>query len=127
MGAMASSEYWAKRSEALAQGRRLMGECPGLQPWHVRRLYAFFRRADKDGSDWISVLEFLMFFDVERTVFAVKAFTAMDADGDHQIDFPEFARRRRPSVRSPFRARAGRAGRNRGAPGRSGRRGATCP
>ena len=31
-----------------------------------------------------------MFFDVERTVFAVKAFTHMDTDGNHQIDFPEF-------------------------------------
>ncbi|KAH8074259.1 Ca2-binding protein [Aureococcus anophagefferens] len=92
MGAMASQSYWAKRGVALAQGRRMLGECPGLRPWHLRRLYAYFRRADKDDSDWISVLEFLMFFDVERSVFAVKAFTSMDADGDQRIDFSEFVR-----------------------------------
>ena len=92
MGAMASQSYWAKRGVALAQGRRMLGECPGLRPWHLRRLYAYFRRADKDDSDWISVLEFLMFFDVERSVFAVKAFTSMDADGDQRIDFAEFVR-----------------------------------
>ena len=92
MGAMASQSYWAKRGVALASGRRMLGECPGLRPWHLRRLYAYFRRADKDDSDWISVLEFLMFFDVERSVFAVKAFTSMDADGDQRIDFPEFVR-----------------------------------
>ena len=92
MGAMASQSYWAKRGVALASGRRMLGECPGLRPWHLRRLYAYFRRADKDDSDWISVLEFLMFFDVERSVFAVKAFTSMDADGDQRIDFAEFVR-----------------------------------
>ena len=92
MGQMASSSYWAKRSTALAQGKALLDECPGLKAHHVRTLYTYFRRADKDGSEWISVLEFLMFFDIERTVFAVKAFTHMDADGDHRIDFGEFVK-----------------------------------
>ena len=164
MGGVLSSR--AKR-KALAEGNALRDECAGLRPAHVRTLYRFFRRADKDKSGAISVMEsaprgtrtkraakpgragnaarripgrfpasagracsrrgdaraassrnakrwplartrpsdaatatirprrrFLMFFDVERTVFAVKAFTHMDTDGNHQIDFPEFVKAR---------------------------------
>jgi len=87
-----SAQYWRTRRENLAAGEALLEECAGLQKHHVKRLYKYFYKADADHSTWISVMEFLMFFDIERTVFAVKAFTHMDTDGNDRIDFPEFVR-----------------------------------
>ena len=49
------------------------------------------RKADKDQSGEISVLEFLMFFDIDRTVFAVKAFTHMDDDRSGKVTYTEFS------------------------------------
>lgn len=92
MGAAPSAHQYRQRRAALRRGNACVSTCPGLKPKHVKTLYKLFRRADKDRSGEISVLEFLMFFDIDRTVFAVKAFTHMDDDKSGEIDFPEFVR-----------------------------------
>ena len=76
----------------LAQTGQLTRSCHGLKASHVRMLYDMFNRADADKSRSVTVFEFLMFFNLERSVFAVKAFTAMDANKDCSIDFAEFVR-----------------------------------
>ena len=68
-----SGHYWKTRRENLAAGEALLDECAGLQRHHVKRLYKYFYRADADNSNWISVMEFLMFFDIERTGAARQA------------------------------------------------------
>ena len=91
MGAV-NGKQTRKRRDALREGNACAKSCPGLKPKHVKTLYKLFRKADKDQSGEISVLEFLMFFDIDRTVFAVKAFTHMDDDKSGEIDFPEFVK-----------------------------------
>ena len=91
MGAV-NGKQTRKRRDALREGNACAKSCPGLKPKHVKTLYKLFRKADKEQSGEISVLEFLMFFDIDRTVFAVKAFTHMDDDKSGEIDFPEFVK-----------------------------------
>ncbi|KAJ1449925.1 hypothetical protein M885DRAFT_469927 [Pelagophyceae sp. CCMP2097] len=90
---MGSSASMHQRQTSVAMATAIvLPECPGLNSSAVRRLYRLFRRADKDRSGSLTVLEFLMHIDVDRTVFAIKAFTAMDVDNDGTVDFCEFVR-----------------------------------
>ena len=71
------------------EGRqRLREELPRLKPKHVKTLYKLFRKADKDQSGEISVLNSRCSSTID--VFA-KAFTHMDAT-TREIDFPEFVK-----------------------------------
>ena len=46
---------------------------------------------DNDHSTSVEVIEFLTFFDLDRSSFALKAFSVMDFDGSGSINFFEFA------------------------------------
>eukprot|EP01029_Cantina_marsupialis_P007690 TRINITY_DN1869_c0_g1_i1.p1 TRINITY_DN1869_c0_g1~~TRINITY_DN1869_c0_g1_i1.p1 ORF type:complete len:412 (-),score=108.95 TRINITY_DN1869_c0_g1_i1:274-1509(-) len=56
----------------------------------VSKLKKCFQRIDKDGSGEISILEFLEFVGLDRTKFAVRAFSIFDVDKSSEIDFSEF-------------------------------------
>ncbi|KAJ1458975.1 hypothetical protein M885DRAFT_512077 [Pelagophyceae sp. CCMP2097] len=62
----------------------------GIKSRDVRRLHGIYRKIDHDDSGQISMLEFLVFFDLERTRFADRVFLLMDADKSGTLDFVEF-------------------------------------
>ena len=49
-----------------------------------------FRKIDDDCSGSVDILEFLMYFDVERTRFTKRVFGIFDLDGSGKMDFKEF-------------------------------------
>lgn len=62
-----------------------------LSPDAVTKLFDIFHRMDNDHSTSVEVIEFLTFFDLDRSAFALKAFSVMDFDGSGSINFFEFA------------------------------------
>jgi serine/threonine-protein phosphatase 2B regulatory subunit len=56
----------------------------------VNQMYKVFRQVDTDGSGDVSILEFLMAFELERTPFTVRAFSVFDDDRSGELDFQEF-------------------------------------
>lgn len=62
----------------------------GLKFKTVFFLYQKFVDIDVDNSGSISAHEFLMHFDLERTPFALRAFTLLDDSQSGTLSFPEF-------------------------------------
>ena len=52
--------------------------------------WAQFFKIDKDNSGEVSIYEFLSFFKLKSTKFAMRAFSIMDEDKSGEIDFREF-------------------------------------
>ena len=62
----------------------------GITRKEIEKMYRIFDQIDDDGSGELSINEFLAYFSLDRTRFAVRAFQIMDEDGSGEIDFREF-------------------------------------
>ena len=95
MGAV-NGKQTRKRRDALREGNACAKSCPGLKPKHVKTLYKLFRRADKDQSGEISVLEFraaCRHLDLPLGKEEVeKIFSVIDPDGSGSLSFKELNR-----------------------------------
>lgn len=75
---------------------RTLAECKrdftilGINEHESRQLFKFFSKIDVDASGSIQKLELLDFLDIDRTIFSRQVFSAMDEDGNGNIDFREF-------------------------------------
>ena len=56
----------------------------------IETLYEVFQLIDGDGSGEIDIDEFLIYFRLQKSRFAIRAFNILDADGSGEIDFGEF-------------------------------------
>jgi Ca2+-binding EF-hand superfamily protein len=56
----------------------------------VGLMYKLFRRVDEDNSGTVDLLELLMYLDIERTPFNLRAFSVFDEDSSGCVDFREF-------------------------------------
>jgi len=56
----------------------------------VNRFYSLFYRVNKSGDGEVSIIEFMNFFDLDRTEYVSKAFDYCDTVGGGEMDFLEF-------------------------------------
>jgi Ca2+-binding EF-hand superfamily protein len=56
----------------------------------VERFWSIFYRINKAHNGTITILEFLNYFNLERTIFIERCFEYFDCTGDKSIDFLEF-------------------------------------
>ena len=62
----------------------------GISARAVERLFDIFAKIDADGSGEVDLNEFLHFFSLHKSRFALRAFAVLDSDGSGEIDFIEF-------------------------------------
>mmetsp|Transcript_31217 Transcript_31217/g.82690 ORF Transcript_31217/g.82690 Transcript_31217/m.82690 type:complete len:433 (+) Transcript_31217:191-1489(+) len=86
MGGGGSHQYHADNEMWEATFRKL-----GLSVEDVTRLFNIFHKIDKDHNTTVEVIEFLGFLNLDRSPFALKAFSVMDLDRSGSINFFEFA------------------------------------
>ncbi len=92
----------ALHTPVIHMGRSVYEEIPSLAPFQpsfdflqltdreVRDLLKLFREVDKDESGNISIMEFLNFFEFDRTKFTIRAFSLFDEDKSGELNFREF-------------------------------------
>ena len=61
-----------------------------FSPRSIEKLHDLFRTIDLDDSGSIDMNEFLIFFHLQKSRFAIRCFNVIDADGSGEIDFGEF-------------------------------------
>ena len=61
-----------------------------FSPRSIEKLHDLFRTIDLDDSGSINMNEFLIFFHLQKSRFAIRCFNVIDADGSGEIDFGEF-------------------------------------
>ena len=53
----------------------------------IETLYEIFQLIDCDSSGEVDIDEFLIYFRLQKSRFAIRAFNILDADGSGEIDF----------------------------------------
>lgn len=61
-----------------------------LSPKSIEHLHDTFREIDGDDSGEVSLEEFLRYFLLQKSRFAIRAFSILDTDGSGELDFGEY-------------------------------------
>jgi len=62
----------------------------GLNYKQVNKFWRVFYKINKSGDGEVSLIEFMNYFDLERTTYVEKAFSYCDTVGGGEMDFLEF-------------------------------------
>ena len=69
---------------------KLFFDTMDLSPRAIEKLYDVFQKIDTDRSGSLDLNEFLTYFVLQKSRFAKRAFSVLDADGSGDINFVEF-------------------------------------